>query len=120
MLYCCCTVAFGYDMLNDSPQPHCSATKVVSGRFVSVLDEVLTDIRILEDESRTKLILEPVHFTSDDAEQRLTIYQDLDAVLFHGLIECSRFVHVFQMVCQSTTPSIFHAYPDEFALWLFK
>jgi hypothetical protein len=51
-----------YEMLKDSPQPHCSAEDDVSNlartnRFVYQL----TDVWVLEDEALVELVLQPVH-----------------------------------------------------------
>jgi len=51
-----------YEMLKDSPQPHCSADNDVSilvqpNRFVGQL----TDIGVLENKALIELVLQPVH-----------------------------------------------------------
>lgn len=77
---------------------------------------VLTNIRVREHESLVQLVLNPVHLTADDTEQGLAVYQDLDPVLLNRFVECTRPVHILQVVGQSTTAPVAHADLDQ--LWV--
>lgn len=51
-----------YEMLKDSPQPHCSAENDVS--ILVHLDrsvDQLTDVGVLENEALVELVLQPIH-----------------------------------------------------------
>lgn len=73
----------------------------------------LTYIWIPEYESLVQLILHPIHLAADNAEQRLAVNQDLDAVLFYRLIEFSRFIHVLEMIRQARTTPVLHSHSYE-------
>jgi hypothetical protein len=80
----------------------------------------LTDIRVLEDEPRTQFILQPVHFTADNAEKRLAVDQDLYTVLLYTFVEGSRFVNVFQVICQARAASVLNSHSYKFRFGLFQ
>lgn len=82
--------------------------------------KVLTDVRVPENEPRAQFILQPVHLTSNNAEQRLAVNQHLDTILLDRLIERSRLVHIFQMVGQPAASSVLNTDTDEFAVRRIK
>ncbi len=59
----------------------------------------LRHIRIPKHKPRAQLILLPIHLTTDDTEQRLTVYQNFHAWLrLYCLVEGARFINVLEVV----------------------
>ena len=113
--------SLGSQTMKDSPQPHCSSDEVVSLCFKTVAYlNLLTDIWVVKDKLLVELVLNPVHLTSDDAEKRLAINQDLDAILLYNLVELSWLVHLLEVVCQPAASTVLDADLDQLWLWLVK
>lgn len=74
----------------------------------------LTDVGVLENEPCAQLVLQPVHLTTDDAEQCLAVDQYSDTVLLYALIECAGLVDVFQVVCQARASSVLNTHSHKF------
>ena len=68
-----------------------------------------TNIRIPKDKPLVQFILYPIHLTPNNAKQRFTINQYLDPVLLYRFIKFASFIHVFQMVCETGTSSVFYS-----------
>lgn len=75
-----------------------------------------TDVGVLKHKLLAQFIFRPVHFGADNAEERLAVNQDSDAVLLHHLIESARLIDIFQLVCQPTAASV--PYTDLDQLWV--
>ncbi len=90
--------------MNDSPHPHCSSAAPLAADFTETHRKdvgKLTDVRIAEHKPLAQLVFYPIHLATNDAEECFAINQHFDSVLLHGFVEFSRFVHVFEMICQS-------------------
>lgn len=87
--------------MKDSPHPHCSSAILLANTTPSTMEKQsrLTYIRIREHKPLTQLIFHPIHLTPNNAKQRLTINQHLNAILLHRFIKFSRLIHVLQMIC---------------------
>lgn len=58
----------------------------------------LTYVRIAKYEPLVELVLDPIHFAPDDAEQRLAVDQDLYTILLYLLVKSSGFVDIIEVV----------------------
>lgn len=81
---------------------------------------LLFNVRIAKDEATAQFVLGPVHLAADDAEERLAVDQDLDPILFHGLVKGPRFVDVFEVVRQTAAAPVLDSNPDELWIWLIQ
>lgn len=80
--------------------------------------EPLTDIGVAENESSAQLVLMPVHFTSNDAEQSLAVDQNLHTVLLNNFIELSRLLHILEVVSKTRAATVLDTHPNKLRFWL--
>ena len=57
-------------------------------------------------------ILLPVHLAPNDGEERLAVDQHLHPVLLHHLVKLARLFDVLEVIRQSCTALVLHAYAD--------
>ena len=80
----------------------------------------LTDVGVPEMEALVELVLDPVHLGADDAEEGLTVNEDLDAVLLDLLVEGARAIDVLEVVGQAAAPAVPHPDLDQLRLRLVQ